>query len=104
MQLELNLALIPKREKGKRPIPEYPLRSDNHLRMLVEEEKQYMIFLYGQNPHICFIRDHSSVDNGTNYPIMRKDAMKILGNKYYHHGNHIPGPGEKAKVYIRRAK
>ena len=102
MQFELDFTPKPKPGKDKRPIPDYPLKSDEHLRMLVETEKQYMIFLYGQNPHMCFVRDHSSIDNGTNYPIMRKDAMDILGKKYYHHSNHVSHDGRKAEVYVRR--
>lgn len=103
MQFELDFTPKTKTGKAKRPPATYPLDSKGHLRFLVET-KEYMIYLYGQNQHLCFIRDHSSADDGTNYPIMRKDAEEIMGKKYYHHCNHVSHEGGKAKVYVRRAK
>jgi len=80
----------------------YPLDSKGHLRRLVAIG-EYMIYLYGQNPHLCFIRTHCSQDNGTMFPIMRKDALRIMGDRYRLHCGH-EGPSGKAVVYLRKQK
>jgi len=77
----------------------YPLDAEGYLRLLVAR-KEYMVYLYGQNPHMCFVRSHASDDDGIDYPIMRKDALKIMGGKYAHNCNHIRGD-RRAKVFLR---
>lgn len=80
-----------------------PLDSLAHLRGLVENE-EHMIYLYGQNPHMCFVRTHSSGDDGTMYPIMRKEAVSIMGTRYVHHCNHVSHDKSRARVYLRKAR
>ena len=69
--------------------------------------KEPLVFLYGENPHLCFVRTHSSDDNGSSWPVMRKEAVRVLeGRGYYHHSNYTShrcigqtDTPEKAKVY-----
>jgi hypothetical protein len=61
-----------------------------------------MIYLYGQNKHLCFIRTHAFNDTEKKFPIMREEAEKILKKKYRHHCGHIGAKNERAKVYLRR--
>lgn len=63
------------------------------------DKRQALVFLYGQNPHLCFVRFHDSTE-ADERPIMRKDAGRILRNNgYYYHSNHYDGDGRFAKVY-----
>jgi hypothetical protein len=92
--------------KPKVVAPAKPKDSAGHLRKIADA-KEPLIFVYGQNPHLCSIRTHSSDDNGEQWPIMRKDIERILLKRgYYHHSNYIShrlvgqtGRYEKAKVY-----
>lgn len=101
MQLDLELIPRSKSRYFKRPPATYPLDGEKHIQYLVNT-KEHMIYLYGQNRIMCFIRDHSSLDDGTPYPINRAKALRILKEKYQYHCNHISHDGSWAKVYIRR--
>lgn len=86
--------------------PAKKMDSVEHLKDLVSK-KEPLIFLYGMNPHLCFVRTHSSDDAGFSYPINRNYACLILADHgYYHHSNHISsrladqsGNLERAKLY-----
>jgi len=101
-----SVAAEPEPEKTPEPIPwppsKYPLNSKKHLAELIEAG-EYMLFLYGQNEHVCFLRTHSSSDDGTEYPLMRKDALSIMGEKYFHFSNYLKGD-RRAKVYLRKTR
>lgn len=84
-------------ELWTKTVPE-DLDPESHLRRLVENNEP-MIFLYGQNPHLCFIRTHCSKDTGKSYPIMRKTALEILKDRYFYRSQHISADKQRAKVY-----
>jgi len=86
---------------GPKPDVTRPVDSLAHLRQLVEDG-EHMIYLYGENPHACFIRTHSSSDDGTLYPVMRKEAVSIMGRHYVHHCNHVSHDKSRARVYLKR--
>jgi hypothetical protein len=75
--------------------------SEDILRALIVD-KEHLIYLYGLDPRLCFIRTHSSNDDGTNFPIIRKNAENILREKYAFHSNYSHGE-KRARVYIFKA-
>lgn len=75
--------------------------SPGHLRWLVQTG-EFLIYFYGENPSLCFIRTHSSDDTEVLFPIMRNEAMSIIGREYVYHCNHISYKGKKARVYLKR--
>lgn len=68
---------------------------------------EHMIFLFGQNPHICQARCCSSwescvTDFVARAWVMRQEAERsLLSAGYTHHSNYSHGE-EHAKVFIRR--
>jgi len=102
-QLSLDLTAKPKKVVTPIRVPKKPTRVDSaaHLHQLLEQ-KEPMIYLYGQNPHLCFIRTHSSDDTGTMFPIMRKEAEHTLRDQYRFHCSHISHDGQRARVYLRK--
>ena len=71
---------------------------------------KFLIFLYGNNPNVCFVRTHSTSDNGESWCINREYAVEtLINNGYYYHSNHIShrcigktNDMETAKVYHRK--
>lgn len=70
-------------------------------------EGTYMIFLYGQNEHLCAGRTHGTDDPGEDIHLMRKFAEKILTHfcfqehsRYRAAASSRSGPRGYAKVYV----
>lgn len=74
------------------------------------ENKEYMVFLHGENPNVCLVGCHSSWERHVKSLIRkawidRKAAVKMLVKEYFHHSHYKyrNGTGEDyAEVYVRR--
>lgn len=83
----------------RNPYPETDSALD-YLKMLCDE-KESLIFLWGQNPHLCFIQSHSSRETKSGLCVDREDAEKVLRKAgYTQRSNHVEGR-DRARVYWR---
>lgn len=83
----------------RNPYPETDNALD-YLKMLCTE-KESLVFLWGQNPHLCFIQSHSSRETKSGLCIDRTKAQRVLRKAgYTQRSDHINGK-DKARVYWR---
>jgi hypothetical protein len=82
-----------------------PPDCEQYLSSLIESRIP-LIYLYGMNPHLCFVRTHRSTETFGAVAVMRRVAEEMLkGAGYYHHCWHVsPDRIGGANGYPIRAK
>lgn len=96
--------------KPATPTKEKPRWADSAFLQLCKSGTA-MMFLYGQNQHVCLARTHGTDDLGKDIPMMRKDAERILNeygyqkySKYQAPKSERSGPLGSAVVYVCKAR
>lgn len=102
---QLSLGLEPPTATRRGRTPAEPPKHDGREPHEVLEEwckaKECLIFLWGQNPHICAARSHSSTDPGIDRWVERKRAEEILARHGYRYESEQVHGDRRAKVYGR---
>lgn len=64
------------------------------------DREECLIFLWGDNPHLCNVRTHSSEDPGLDRWVNRHEAEKILAAYGFRHVSHQIKKSENGKLEI----